>query len=359
VGAAKAGARYVPLKIAERREETDDACTFLLDVPGELREGFAFRPGQHLAVRDTVRGKEERRTYSLCGSPGEWRILVKRVSGGAFSNHANDEWRPGRVVEAMRPQGFFCAPARTPRGSRHLAVAAGSGITPVISILEALLRADPTAQATLIYGNRSMRSIIFRERLADLKDEHMSRLSVFHVLSRERTENDLFCGRLDREKCSDLFARIAPPLRFARAFLCGPEGMMEGARAALAAAKFPPKRIRTEIFTVDRTAAALPETRKGRARAQCEARVVLDGVSHRVGIAVGQTVLEAAAAQGVDLPYSCRGGVCATCKAMLRDGKVEMDANYALGSEERKKGYVLACQSRPLSPRLTLDFDVA
>lgn len=356
--ALRKGPRFVPLRIASRQEETGDSCSIVFDVPGPQREEFAFLPGQHLVVKERVAGKEERRTYSLCGTGGEWRILVRRVEGGLFSNHVNDTWQPGRQVEVMRPRGTFVLPEELPAKPRILALAAGTGITPVISILEAALDRHPGSEATLVYGNRTVGSIAFRERLADLKDTRMGRFSVFHVLSRERTEYGLFHGRLDPAKCAELFARVARPRDHDHVFLCGPEGMMAAAQEALRAEGCPSGRVHTEVFTVNRTVA---ESRRPAAKAvaHCQADVILDGVRHAIAVGEGQTVLEAALAQGLELPFSCRGGVCATCRSMLRDGKVEMDCNYALDESALRQGFILTCQSRPQTPTLTVDFDVA
>lgn len=356
--APRTGTRFVPLRIAQRRAEADDACSFLLDVPPSLRDDFAFRPGQHLAVRQAVGGKDERRTYSLCGTPGEWRILVRRVEGGLFSNHANDSWEAGTEINVMRPRGAFVLPEDLPPRARILALAAGTGITPVLPMLESALAGRPGTRATLVYGNRATGSIAFGERLADLKDTHMDRFSVFHVLSRERTEHDLLHGRLDEGKCARLFAGAVPPGKHDLVLLCGPEGMMAAARAALQSAGYPPGRVRSETFTVNRSVSAARRPAQTEV-AHCRAAIVLNGVRHEIGIGKGQTVLEAALAQGLDPPFSCRGGVCATCRSLLRDGRVEMDTNHALDEAALRQGFILACQSRPRTATLTVDFDVA
>ncbi len=334
----------------------------MLDIPPRLREIFAFRPGQHLAVRAVIGGEEQRRTYSLCGAEGEHRILVKRVSGGLFSNYALDKLRAGGKMEVMPPQGSFCLAPRPRERRRYLMIAAGSGITPVISILESLLAAEPHSQAALLYCNRAVSSIVFRERLADFKDLRMGRFSLFHLLSREQTENGLFSGRLDEEKCGKFFNSLLPPEKFDRIFLCGPEGMMNAVKKTLRAMRYPPGRVRGELFSP----ATPPSAGRLRARAtpeksaaESEAEIVIDGVCRRVKVRANQTVLEAAIASGVDLPFSCRGGVCSTCRAKLLEGKIKMDVCYALEPEERRRGYVLTCQSRAKSAVLKLSFDEA
>ncbi|MGI9347506.1 MAG: 2Fe-2S iron-sulfur cluster-binding protein [Gammaproteobacteria bacterium] len=348
---------FFSLTIAERRQETPDACSFLLTVPAAEREKLAFLPGQHLIMRAVINGQEERRSYSLCGGAGEWRILIKRVAGGVFSNHVFTHWREGDVVEAMRPQGSFGLMPAPASKRNYLALAAGSGITPIIAILESLLLAEPQAQATLIYGNQSVGSIIFRERLADMKDIYLPRFSLFHLLSREKTDNELFYGRLNRAKCDIFFRTLTPPASFAHVFLCGPTAMMKDAEDALQAANFAPAQVSKELFVASRVPSTSLRPTAALGKKHCRAEIIMDGVRHTVDVAENQTVLEAALSAGLELPFSCRGGVCATCRAKLRRGKVVMQTNYALAEEEQQQGFVLACQSRPQSAELTMDFD--
>ena len=351
--------RFYHLPIAQRREETADACSFLFDIPPEHTGQFAFRPGQHLVLRETLNGQEERRTYSLCGTAGELRVLVKRVPGGLFSNHALDSWQEGDTIESMRPQGQFGLAAKPESLRRYLAVAAGSGITPVISILEGLLAAEPDAQATLLYANKTSGSIIFCDRLADLKDTCLSRFAQYHVLSREKTEEEILHGRIDESKLEQFAQTLVPFDDFDHVFLCGPEGMMNAVRSTLAKRKFPASQVHSELFTADRglTGDAPKDIPAPRGAVHCQAAVIIDGIRRELEIDTNQTVLEAAKAAKLDLPFSCRGGVCATCRAQLLEGEVAMRVSHALDNDEREKGFVLTCQSVPTSASITLDFD--
>lgn len=350
---------FFELRIRERREEATDACSFLLEPPAQQSAEFSFRPGQHLVVRATLDGTEQRRTYSLCGAAGELRVLVKRVAGGLFSNHALDHWQPGGTLEALRPQGQFCLRADPASARRYLAVAAGSGITPVIAILEDLLAQEPKAEATLLYANKTSASIIFRDRLADLKDMHLDRFTLHHVLSRERTEQELLHGRIDEAKLEQFARHLIALADFDHVLLCGPTGMMAAVRAVLARRRHPASRIHSELFTTGRQPGAedASEMEAPAGAVHCAAAVVLDGIRHEIDIAANQTVLEAAAQAGLELPFSCRNGVCATCRAQLREGEVTMRARHALDDEEIERGFVLTCQSVPTSAALTVDFD--
>ena len=353
--------RFFRLRIAERLAETADAAAFRLAPPPGREADFAFRAGQHLVFRATLAGEELRRTYSICAPEGgDLRVLIKRVADGRFSRHALDHWKAGGEVEAMRPTGKFVIGMDAGASRRVLALAAGSGITPVISILETLLATEPKSQADLLLGNRRVNSVIFRERLADLKDAHMSRFRAFHILSRERTDNPLTRGRLDEEKIGALLDALSPPDRLDLALLCGPAEMMRAARRALTARGFPPGRIRRELFAPApsggkrKTAAARERSESG---TESAAHIVMDGVRRRVLVGAGMTILEAALASGMEAPFSCRGGVCATCRARLTSGAAEMEVNHALEPDEVERGFVLTCQARPTTAEITVDYD--
>ncbi len=351
--------QFHSLEIADRRQETSDSVSLAFAVPEELREAFAFRPGQYLTVRAVIDGEECRRSYSICSAAneGELRIAVKKVEGGRFSPFVNGMLRPGARVEVASPEGRFTGEIGT---SRHYAFfAAGSGITPVISIIRSMLAANPQARATLFYGNRTTSSIMFRTTLEELKDRHLGRLSVFHVLSRELQDIDILNGRLDGERIGLLAKTIVRPKDVDAYFLCGPFGMIEEGRAALIAAGAEPSRIKAELFSTAGAPATAPRPAPVLSPQQGEMQVdcVFEGRTHRIGVEPGALIIEAAHDQGFEIPHSCRGGMCCTCRCRVVEGEVAMDVNYSLEPWELEAGFRLACQSRPLTARVTLDFD--
>lgn len=359
-------AEFFPLRIVGRRAETAEAAVFRLAAPAGRAGEFVFRAGQHLVFRATVGGEELRRTYSICAPEGgALQVLIKRVAGGRFSNFALEHWREGGTAEAMRPTGEFAlAPAAGGAGREVLAIAAGSGVTPIVSLLATLLAREPRSRATLLLGNRRVSSVIFRERLADLKDAHMSRFRLFHILSRERTEHPLTHGRLDEEKVGALADALGLTGTGGAdaVLLCGPAGLMAGAQRALTARGVGAERIRRELFAPaagGKTATGKKESGTGGAEAggAGAAYVVMDGVRRRVEVGAGMTILEAALAAGLNAPYSCRGGVCATCRARITSGAATMEVNHALEAEEVARGFVLTCQARPTTGEVTADFD--
>jgi ring-1,2-phenylacetyl-CoA epoxidase subunit PaaE len=329
---------------------------------------FNFHAGQYLSVRMMVDGEEVRRSYSICSSEQDGRLSVgvKKVSGGVFSTWANDCATAGMTLEVMPPQGHFgdlpAVPAHTlASGPRYLGVAAGSGITPVISILRTRLAREPDARFTLIYGNRSSSSIMFREALEDLKNEFLERLSLVHILSREQQDIDLFNGRIDTDKCAALFRQWVPVNELAGAFVCGPLQMMEAVRDVLVAHGVLRERVRVELFAADE-AAARERVVARRALAQDSVagtvRMKLDGLEREFEIQTqAETILDAGLRAGYELPYSCKGGVCSTCMARLVEGEVDMDANYALEDYELARGFILCCQSYPVTRDIVIDYD--
>ncbi len=353
--------RFRSLEIVDRRQETLDSVSLAFAVPEELRDEFAYQPGQYLTLRATIDGEECRRSYSICSGAdeNELRIAVKKVDSGRFSRFANEALRPGALIDVASPEGRFTAEIGT---RRHYAFfAAGSGITPVISIIRSMLAANPEARATLFYGNRTTTSIMFRRALEELKDRHLGRLSVFHLLSRESQDIDILNGRLDGERIALLAKTIVRPKDVDAYLICGPFGMIEEGRAALTAAGVDPARIRAELFSTDGAPAPAPRAapvhlpQEGETRVDC----VLDGRTHRIEVEPGALIIEAAHDQGVEIPHSCRGGMCCTCRCRVVEGEVAMDVNYSLEPWELEAGYVLACQSRPLTAKVTLDFDAA
>ncbi len=352
---------FHPLRVAAVEPLTDDAVAITFAVPDDLRAAYAFDAGQHLTLRTDVGGEEVRRNYSICApaTEGRLRIGVKRLDGGAFSTHATSTLRVGDEVEVMTPTGRF-SPRLDPAQSRHYAaIAAGSGITPVISIVATALEVEPSSTVTLVYGNRTAGSVMFLEELADLKDRYADRFRLVHVLSREPQEAELLSGRLDPPRLRRLLEALLPPESVDEWFLCGPFAMVEGAREVLAEAGVGAEHVHTELFHVEGEApreSASPE--EVRAAGSSSVRATLDGRASTVQVPrTGVRILDAVLAVRADAPYACKGGVCGTCRARLVSGEVSMARNYALDPEEVEAGFVLACQSVPVSEDVELDFD--
>jgi len=349
------------LQIAEVRRETRDAVSIRFDVPEELAPAFAFKAGQHLALRAEIGGEDVRRNYSVCASPldGELRIAVKALPGGKFSSHANEVLKPGDVLEVMPPAGHFTAEFGA-RSAAYAAFAAGSGITPVLSIMKTILRSEPKSRFTLFYGNRHSSSILFLEELAALKNRYMGRLEIFHFLSMEEDDIALFNGRLDEGKCAEILRTLVDPLAVEKFFICGPEGMMLAAEGALLQAGVPAEKILLERFLGAAPSAAQSESALAAARAAAGRRmsIVLDGRKSTVvfDAALGN-ILDSVRAAGMPAPFACKGGVCATCRAKLLAGAVDMKVNYGLTPEEVAQGYILTCQATPRGDDAVVSYD--
>ena len=355
--------KFHPLTISDVRAETRDSVSLAFAVPPELRETFRYVQGQHLILRATLDGEELRRPYSICSSVAddELRVAIKRVAGGRFSNFANDRLQPGQTLEVLPPAGHFFVPLDPARAGRYLAVAAGSGITPILSIVKTTLESEPHSRVTLLYGNRTSAETMFREALEQLKNQYLARLHLILVFSREPQEVELYNGRIDAAKCAALFSRWIDVAGLDAAFLCGPQEMTEAVRDALQRHSLAAERIHYELFNVDLPAAA-PAPAAGSAAASeaalSQVSLICDGRRQRFALAGdGPSILDAGLAQGLDLPYSCKAGVCATCKCRLVEGEVAMDANFALEDHEVEAGYVLSCQAHPRSATVVLDFD--
>lgn len=348
------------LTVSDVRRETPEAVSIAFAVPADLAAAYRFNPGQHITLRMQVDGNEVRRSYSICTTPDdrELRIAVKKVEGGLFSTLANEKIEPGDVIDVMTPQGRFGI-TLDPQAERHyLAVAAGSGITPVMSIVRTVLTREPKSRVTLIYGNRSTQSIIFREQLEDLKDRFLSRFTVHHILSREAQEISLLDGRIDASKIAALLHTL-PQGDIDQVFLCGPGGLIEEGRTALTQFGVPAECIHVEYFSTDGTpVAARAATPTAAATAQeAIVRITLNGARHEVPVHAGETIVDAGLRAGLEMPYSCRGGMCCTCRAKVTQGAVVMDTNYSLEPWELEAGYVLTCQSHPTTPVVVLDYD--
>ncbi len=358
-------ARFYPLPVSEVRKELSDCVSVAFEIAPEVAEAFQFRAGQYLTLRTIIDGEEVRRSYSICSAPtnGELRVAIKAVADGKFSAWANTTLRKGDVLEVLPPDGRFTVRHPQKVGKQYLAVAAGSGITPVLSLITEVLYTEPDSQFTLIYGNRTRGSILFRETLEGLKNQFMQRLRIYHVLSREAMDIPLFNGRIDGHKMSDFFGSLISPQSIDEAFICGPEEMILSVRDALQNAGLADDRIHFELFTATGAAAAFRKTAPSvlsqeAAEAKSRVRITLDGVTTEMELAYGgESILDAALRTGADLPYACKGGVCATCRAKLTDGEVEMDLAYGLEKDEIAKGFVLTCQSHPRTPFVAVDFD--
>ncbi|MFX0537986.1 1,2-phenylacetyl-CoA epoxidase subunit PaaE [Ornithinimicrobium sp. Y1847] len=347
---------------------TDEAVAVSFAVPEELREEFAFEPGQHLTVRATIDGEDVRRSYSCCISRaeaqrrGEVRVASARVPRGVMSSWMNAEVAPGDVLQVMSPLGSFVCPTDPTARKHHVGVAAGSGITPVLSILTSALEEEPGSRATLIFGNRRTDSIMFLEELMDLKNRFPGRFTLINVLSREVQDVELFTGRIDREKFEEFLATFVPEDEVDEWYLCGPFGMVETVRAVLAERGVQEAHVHHEIFHVDDAGAPItdeaPVDVDPTAPPEAVVTVTLDGRTTTVPMPTrAETILNATLRERPDAPFSCTGGVCGTCRAKVVDGEVQMERNYALEEDEVARGYRLMCQSHPVSDQVTIDYD--
>ncbi|MGO0790143.1 1,2-phenylacetyl-CoA epoxidase subunit PaaE [Herbaspirillum seropedicae] len=351
--------KFYPLTISDVKQETRDTIVVSFAVPAELQDTFSYQQGQHLTLRSEINGEDLRRSYSICSAVQErqLRVAIKRAPGGLFSNWANESFVPGQRIDVMPPMGHFNVPLEAGNRKHYLAFAAGSGITPMMSIIKTTLLSEPHSHFTLVYANRASSSVIFKEELTDLKDAYLERFNVVYVMSREQQDVELFNGRIDRAKCDAFFASWIDLKDVDAAFLCGPEEMVQAVAASLQAHGLPKTQIKTELFA----ASTPPRAHAARAvvgKQECEVTVIVDGY-HNVFTMdkEKESVLEAGLKHGIDLRYSCKGGVCATCRCKVVEGKVDMDANYALEDYEIARGFVLSCQSFPVSDKLLLDFD--
>ncbi|HZE39904.1 MAG TPA: 1,2-phenylacetyl-CoA epoxidase subunit PaaE [Stackebrandtia sp.] len=339
---------------------TDEAVCVAFAVPPSLRGAFDFSPGQHLTLRRFEDDEEVRRSYSICSTPstlksdGLLRVGIKQVPTGSFSGYANTGLAPGDVVEVLPPLGNFTT-ALDPKRSRHYAgIIAGSGITPVLSIAASALEVEPESRVTLVFGNKRASTVMFADALADLKDRFAERLQLIHVLSREPQAAELMHGRLDPARLARLFDTLVPADTVDDWFLCGPYGMVTGAQKALADAGVDASAVHTELFFADEIPPPPPEEGES---GEAEATIVLDGRSTTVTMRRDERVLDAALRARPELPYACKGGVCATCRAKLLHGEVHMARNFALDDADLDAGYVLTCQSTPKTERITVDYD--
>ena len=355
--------QFHDLTIRRVSAEAAGAIAVTLAVPEELRQTFAFEPGQFLTLRATVQGQDLRRSYSICSprsrltQQGELEVGIRQVDGGAFSSWAVASLKAGDVVRVMPPDGRFVV--KRPRALHRVGFAAGSGITPILSIMASTLEEQPQSKFTLVYGNRRMASVMFNEALQDLKDRYPDRLTLIHILSRQAQEVDLLQGRIDGAKVQAIIDALLPVGSMDEVFICGPEAMIDATQTALLAAGVPERQVHTERFSTG--AAPVAPTQAATApkgpSAAVQLAVIVDGKTHELGMAASDHVLDAALEAGLDLPYSCKGGVCCTCRGRVIEGRVHMDRNFTLEAWEMDKGFVLTCQARPLTDRVVVSYD--
>ncbi len=346
------------VKVKEIIKETATCVSVSFDIPADLKETFSFKEGQNITIKKNINGEEVRRSYSICNAPYEniLKVAIKKVDAGIFSTYANEELKVGDALEIMPPIGTFNAKKTN---GNYIAIAAGSGITPIISIIKHTLKSQSNSSFTLIYGNQSRGSIIFFEEIEALKNKYMQRFTTVNILSRERTDATINYGRVNAEKLSSL-KNLLQFKNFTEAFICGPEEMIFTSAAFLEAEGIAKKDIHFELFTSSTTKKAFTKNINIEADNSPKSNITikLDGRSFEFKLGYkAENILDAALAQGADLPYACKGGVCCTCKAKLIEGKVSMDVNYALEEEEVAAGFILTCQSHPLTENIVIDFD--
>ncbi|WP_341989070.1 1,2-phenylacetyl-CoA epoxidase subunit PaaE [Azorhizobium sp. AG788] len=356
-----ASPKFHRLAIRDVKRETPDAVSIAFQVPPDLAADYAFAPGQYLTLRATLEGEDLRRSYSICSGPddGELRIAVKQVENGLFSSWVNSTLRSGDELEVMTPTGRFGLHQSPGDGRLHVGFAAGSGITPILSIVRGVLQREPASRFFLFYGNRSTADILFREELEELKDRFLDRLSIFHVLSQEEQDVPVLNGRLDGAKVRLLLSAMVPAAAVDHVFVCGPSGMADDLEATLAQIGIAPEKIHIERFVsaLGGRPRPVPAPVAVDATPAHVASLIVDGKRRDIPVAEGEAILDAALRAGMDLPFACKGGMCSTCRAKVVEGSVEMDVNYSLEPWELQAGFVLTCQSHPTTARVVVDFD--
>ena len=353
------------LRVSEVKRETPDTVSVVFDIPESLKDIFRFTQGQNITVRATLDNEEIRRNYSICSCPtdNELRIAIRQVPGGKFSTYANQTLKKGDVLELLPPTGKFFTPLLQGQKKNYMAFAAGSGITPVISIIKTTLQSEPDSSFLLVYGNKQRTSILFREELEGIKNTYLDRFQIIHVLSREITESQLHAGRIDAAKCLLINEKIVSLSTIDEFFLCGPAPMIDTVKDYLKGKGIEGKKIHFELFNApqkkdEKNEEKLLEKQQYK-NARAQVSIQLDGIVSQFELDFnGETILNAAMKQGIDLPFACKGGMCCTCRAKLESGEVDMDHNYALEHEEVDAGFILTCQSHPRTEKLFVNFDV-
>src|SRR5947209_10642325 len=352
--------RFHRLAVNDLRREAPDAVSLTFAIPPALAHDYSFAPGQYLTLRTTMDGEEVRRSYSICSGPedGELRIAVKKVDGGAFSSWAADELKPGDELDVLTPTGRFGVVPAPDEARVYVGFAAGSGITPILSIVKGVLAREPNSRFFLFYGNRSTEGMLFREALEELKDRFMQRFSVFHVISGEEQDIPILHGRLDGEKVRVLLRSLVPAATVDHVFICGPMGMSEDIEATCREIGIAEDHIHVERFVSE--VGGKPRPKKiiqVSAPPRASAALIIDGKRREVPVAEEESILDAALRAGMDLPFACKGGMCSTCRAKLVEGDAQMEVNYSLEPWELKAGLSLTCQARPISDKVVVDYD--
>ncbi len=350
--------KFHTLTISRICKETEDTVSITFDIPTELKEDFSFKSGQYLTLRATINGNDERRSYSLSSSPfeNEWTVAIKQVENGIFSTYANQELKVGQTIEVMTPTGNFHVNTSVEHKKSYVLIAAGSGITPIISIAKTVLHEEPNSEVTLFFGNKGFASIIFREEIEGMKNKFMERLRVVHVLSRESLGNAIQKGRIDSEKLIKLHKAFLNNSPIDEIFVCGPEEMIQSVRDTFTEIVSDAKNIHFELFTS--AGSKKPIVKSSEPSIAANVKVIIDGDVLELAMeSDGETILDAAFKAGGDLPFACKGGVCCTCKAKILEGTASMDINYGLEPDEIEAGYILTCQAHPTSKTLTVSFD--
>ncbi len=350
------------LTVKDIKKETRECCSIAFEVPAELKEKYQFIQGQYLTLKTTIDGEEVRRSYSICVGPneGELRVAVKQMPHGLFSTYANKKLKIGDQLDVMTPMGNFYTDLKADNNKHYVAFAAGSGITPMMSIMKAVLYQEPESSFTLFYGNKNVSSIIFREEIEALKNIHIQRLNVHYILSREFLESPLLNGRIDNDKCVTLIDKFLDLETVDEVFACGPESMIFAVRDTLAARNFPKEQLHFELFTspLDGKVAKKHIVKEEDKEKVTNVTINLDGKAFVFDLPFGsENLLDAALNRGADLPFACKGGVCCTCRAKLVEGEVDMQVNYALEPDEVENGFILTCQAYPTTEKVVVDFD--
>lgn len=352
--------KFHSLTIKDVRRETEDTVSIEFEIPDNLVSEFQYESGQYLTLKADINGEEVRRSYSLCSAPheNEWRVAVKQVPEGKFSTYANNKLTAGMQLDVMTPTGNFKLSTNPGNSKSYVLFAAGSGITPILSIAKSALKNEPNSDVTLIYGNRGFSTIIFREEIEALKNEYMDRLRVLHVLSRESIGNDLQKGRIDRGKASEVYRSFIKTDNIDAVYVCGPEEMIMSVKESSIDHGVAEDKIHFELFTSPTANQAKIAMPTNSPKIESNVTIILDGDELDINLeSTGQNILDAAQEAGADLPFACKGGVCCTCKAKILEGSASMDVNYALEPDEVEAGFILTCQSHPTSDKLVISFD--
>jgi ring-1,2-phenylacetyl-CoA epoxidase subunit PaaE len=352
--------KFNSLKIKDIQRETDDCVSIAFDIPNTLNQDYTFKSGQYLTLRTLINNEDVRRSYSLCSAPfeNEWRVAVKQVENGIFSTYANNELKIGDELQVMTPMGNFLLNPDTSAKKSYVLFAAGSGVTPILSIAKTVLKEEPESDVTLFYGNKGFSSIIFREELEALKSLHLSNFRVIHVLSRESLGNKIQKGRIDSEKCADLYDAFLKNQSIDAVYICGPESMILDVEKTLISKGVNKENIHFELFTSSGSTKNKVKLETNEPSFDSRVSIILDGDAIDFNMSSqGKSILDAGYDAGADLPFACKGGVCCTCKAKVLEGSASMDVNYALDQEEVERGYILTCQAHPTSDKLVVSFD--